>query len=189
MPGRRRDETPDTKLDELFGEVEPTGPGGGTVPGWRWVLRAAVQTFLVSAVAFTGLRLLGLAPSLPLILAVAGGAVLIRLAASSVREPRGRRPADLMRPSRHRAEPPPRVDGVVVAVRRWDRRLATTDSGLSASLGELADERLRQRHGITRASDPSRARALLGEPVWALLAAGTVTAAQAETAIRRLESM
>jgi hypothetical protein len=37
-------------------------------------------------------------------------------------------------------------------------------------LGELADERLRIHHGITRASDPRRARALLGEPLWLALA-------------------
>jgi hypothetical protein len=34
---------------------------------------------------------------------------------------------------------------------------------------ELTDERLRLRHGITRASDPRRARELLGEPLWQLL--------------------
>ncbi|TDC33474.1 hypothetical protein E1211_19085 [Micromonospora sp. 15K316] len=36
-------------------------------------------------------------------------------------------------------------------------------------LVELADERLRLRHGITRESDPVRARALLGERLWAFL--------------------
>ena len=37
-------------------------------------------------------------------------------------------------------------------------------------LAELTDERLRLKHGITRESDPRRARELLGEPLWALLA-------------------
>ena len=36
-------------------------------------------------------------------------------------------------------------------------------------IGELADERLRQRHGLTRASDPHRARQLLGEEAWQFL--------------------
>ena len=36
-------------------------------------------------------------------------------------------------------------------------------------LAELADERLRLRHGITRATDPRRARELLGDPMWAAL--------------------
>ncbi|MEU6206436.1 hypothetical protein ABZ814_22970 [Micromonospora musae] len=36
-------------------------------------------------------------------------------------------------------------------------------------LGELADERLRLRHGVTRESEPARARTLLGERLWAFL--------------------
>jgi hypothetical protein len=36
-------------------------------------------------------------------------------------------------------------------------------------LAELTDERLRLRHGITCASDPRRARELLGEPLWLVL--------------------
>jgi hypothetical protein len=36
-------------------------------------------------------------------------------------------------------------------------------------LAELTDERLRLRHGITRATDPRRARELLGDPLWAAL--------------------
>jgi len=191
MTGRHRDEPADTRLDDLFGEVESPRP---VRRASRWVLLGLLQTFVVTIVMYTLIRLIGLDPPFLLVLAVGGGVVLVRLAAVSVRPPRGHRPARFgaTRP----AEPPARADGVLVAIRRWDRRLANTDSGLSESLGELADERLRQRHGITRASDPDRARALLGEPVWALLgvgsdrtARGAVTPAQAETAIRRLESM
>jgi hypothetical protein len=36
-------------------------------------------------------------------------------------------------------------------------------------LGELADERLRLKHGVTRESDPARARSLLGERLWMFL--------------------
>ncbi|MFI6261958.1 hypothetical protein [Micromonospora sp. NPDC051006] len=36
-------------------------------------------------------------------------------------------------------------------------------------LGELADERLRLKHGVTRDSDPARARSLLGERLWTFL--------------------
>ena len=66
-------------------------------------------------------------------------------------------------------------DGMYEAVRRWDRRLewgATYPERfqytMTGRLAELVDERLRQRHGITRASDPARARALIGEDVWNL---------------------
>jgi hypothetical protein len=200
----------DAKLDDLLGEVEAPTPPTSRVG--RWALRGVVQTFVVTLIAYTLVRAIGLAPPFLLILSIAGGAVLVRLAAVSVKPPRGHRPTRLV--ATRAAEPPARADGVLAAVRHWDRRLAgtgrgPTEQGLSVALGELADERLRQRHGLTRASDPARARALLGEPVWALLGTGTVrervgersgsardrtrhstvTAAQAEMAIRRLESM
>ncbi len=61
-------------------------------------------------------------------------------------------------------------------MRRWEKALdkAHSDSDTYARnvlpvLGELADERLRLRHGLTRASDPRRARQLLGEEAWAVL--------------------
>jgi hypothetical protein len=40
---------------------------------------------------------------------------------------------------------------------------------VGAPIGELVDERLRQRHGITRETDPARAQAIVGENLWALL--------------------
>ena len=62
------------------------------------------------------------------------------------------------------------------AVARWDRRLdwGTTNaerfgSAVARRLGELADERLRQRYGLTRASDPARARDLPGDHAWAII--------------------
>jgi hypothetical protein len=188
-----RDEPADANLDDLLGEVEAPTPTPTRQFG-RWALRGVVQTFVVTLVVYTLARAVGLAPPFLLVFSVSAGAVLVRLAAVSVKPPRGNRPTRLV--AARPAEPPARADGVLAAVRHWDRRLADTgrgagDPGLGVALGELADERLRQRHGLTRASDPARARALLGEAVWALLGAGTstVTAAQAETAIRRLESM
>ena len=68
------------------------------------------------------------------------------------------------------------TDMVRVAVRRWEQRLDWSQSdpdrftgNLLPVLAELTDERLRLRHGLTRASDPRRARELLGEPLWQLL--------------------
>jgi NTP pyrophosphatase (non-canonical NTP hydrolase) len=66
---------------------------------------------------------------------------------------------------------------VRTAVRQWEHRLDWSQndgdrfsSNLLPVLSELTDERLRLKHGITRASDPRRARELLGEPLWQLLA-------------------
>lgn len=69
------------------------------------------------------------------------------------------------------------TDSLRTAVRRWEQQLEWSQSDPYAFsrnvlpvLAELTDERLRLRHGITRASDPRRARDLLGEPAWQLLA-------------------
>lgn len=68
-------------------------------------------------------------------------------------------------------------DGLGPAVHRWQARLRWDRAGLWRSgrtlhpgLAELVDERLRLRHGCTRASDPDRARTLLGERLWSYLA-------------------
>lgn len=68
------------------------------------------------------------------------------------------------------------ADGVRFAVARWDDRLTWGERDPSRfgtlvlpRLSDLVDERLRQRHGITRQGDPARARELLGDPLWTLL--------------------
>jgi hypothetical protein len=70
----------------------------------------------------------------------------------------------------------PQPDAMRRAVLRWEQRLAwhadapeTYDQQLRPVLRELADERLRQRHGVTIAADPRQARELLGEPLWGML--------------------
>lgn len=67
-------------------------------------------------------------------------------------------------------------DGLRFAVGRWESRLEwghdSADRfarGLQPRLAEIVDERLRLRHGVSRASDPVRARQLLGEPLWTFL--------------------
>ena len=69
-------------------------------------------------------------------------------------------------------------DGLVTATTRWDNRLSwvrlQNDKGQFARsvqprLIELVDERLRVRHGVVRGADPVRARALLGEQLWAFV--------------------
>ncbi|GLY01089.1 MULTISPECIES: hypothetical protein [Actinoplanes] len=67
-------------------------------------------------------------------------------------------------------------DALRAAVRRWELNLGRAHSdpdlytrNVLPVLAELTDERLRLRHGITRASDPRRARELLGEQLWTVL--------------------
>jgi hypothetical protein len=115
------------------------------------------------------------------LLAVGVGVMLWRWALSRVGEPDWLHARDLVRPAtvRRRLEPGDWYeggDGMAEAVRKWDRRLGWGDvdgqrwsRAVGQHLGELVDEMLRQRHGITRATQPERARAVLGERVWALL--------------------
>jgi hypothetical protein len=71
-------------------------------------------------------------------------------------------------------------DALRDSVNRWESRFVQSkgESGrfardLLPMIGEVADERLRLRHGLTRDTDPARARALLGEELWAFLTTST----------------
>jgi hypothetical protein len=77
-------------------------------------------------------------------------------------------------------EPAERVsggdDGFARALQRWRVRLSWDQAGLWRSsrtlhpaMADLVDERLRQRWGITRTGDPTRARAVLGDRLWSYL--------------------
>jgi hypothetical protein len=171
----------DSHLDELL-RYEDSAMELVDVPNtrpWRW--RALGFVLATSAVVYTLTRAGGLAVPLTLILAVVSAAVLVRRALGLVHEPLWLRASDLVRPpgGRRRIELGGWYegdDGVVAAVRRWDRRLdwGSTDTHrfnhtVPPRIGELVDECLRQRHSLTRASDPARARALLGEEIWTFL--------------------
>jgi hypothetical protein len=85
--------------------------------------------------------------------------------------PAPRRPAQAGSPDGQRG------DTLQQAVRRWERQLDwSKDDGerfsriVLPALAELTDERLRLRHGVTRESDPRRAREIMGEPLWQVLA-------------------
>lgn len=174
------------RLDDLLSAgVPPPPPMLSRESGRPWLVGAVLVGFLASAVIYMVLSLLGARVAYPLIAAACVGVALVRQAARAAGEPSWLRTRDLVRPLavRRRREPGSAYeggDGMAAAVRRWQRRLewgatgAIADPGrfartVGAPLGELVDERLRQRHGITRASDPERARAIVGENLWALL--------------------
>ncbi|MEW2539154.1 hypothetical protein [Micromonospora chalcea] len=169
-----------TSIDDLlsFGE-EPAGEdvrpsGGGRA---RLLLRTAAVTAAVVVVVVVGLRAVGL--KVPIWIIVAG--VLAVLAVRRVtaalspppppragaRAPAGEEPGTWNWSAR---------DALRTAINGWERPLDWSADNrerfterILPRLGELADERLRQRHGVTRESDPARARALLGEPLWTFL--------------------
>ncbi|QLQ39323.1 hypothetical protein [Micromonospora robiginosa] len=168
-----------TSIDDLLGSgEEPTGqaerPSGGRARG---LLRTVLVTAAVVAVILVVLRAVGL--RVPIWIVVAG--VLAVLAVRRVtaalspppppragaRVPAGEEPGTWNWSAR---------DALRTAINGWERPLDwCTDNRerfterVLPRLGELADERLRQRHGVTRESDPARARALLGEPLWTFL--------------------
>ena len=177
---RRTDRRSDAGIDDLLGfddgpaavEEEQARP----VSRVGWLVRNALVVGGATAGTVGALRLAG--AELPVLLVLAGFVALrwLMIVLDDVAPPA------VPRAHRRGAEGPGSgewaVDGLREAVRRWEARLdrvqdggAGGSSNLLATFAELADERLRLRHGITRASDPQRAGELLGEPLWQLLAA------------------
>jgi hypothetical protein len=169
-------------IDDLLGgagEERPAGPerrerrrGGRT----RTVLKFLATTAAITVVVVAVLRAVGLTVSLEVlvtgVLAVQAVHRVTRALAPPPPRPAGRL---------HSGEEPGTwnwgaSDALRAAVNRWSQPLEWSAGRpdrfrevVLPRLGELADERLRQRHGLTRDSDPARARALLGEPLWFFL--------------------
>lgn len=155
-------------IDDLFSGAETQRTAKPAAP-------VLVRTFSLLAIAavFTGLayvalRLMELAAPVPVLFAVA--LALCGLA----RLTKGLRPGPR---SRHAGftsqEAIPVPDGLKVAVNRWDTMLDWCHTDVSRfnrrvlpRLGELVDDRLRQKYGFTRASNPQGARQKLGDPLW-----------------------
>ncbi|REF35832.1 hypothetical protein DFJ64_1224 [Thermasporomyces composti] len=114
----------------------------------------------------------------PLILALVLAVLLGARIASGVRAP-----ARLASPVREDVEGPRYgvPDRPFADVRRWEQLLELVHGdgeyfrrSVLPAIGDLVDERLRTAHGITRASDPERARDILGHRVWTFLETGVV---------------
>jgi hypothetical protein len=168
----------DGRLDDLFGGgYEPPAeevprPAKRRSPVPRLIGEAAVIA-LTTVVITAGLRAGGVRIPLLLLVSALLGLRLVVWAASAVAPP----PAPKFRAPSNR-DKAATADSLRSSVKRWERNLqqAQADPDLYARnvlpvLGELTDERLRLRHGLTRASDPRRARELLGEPLWTALSA------------------
>ena len=164
-------------LDDLFSSGdEPRAETVEAVERSRPVaLRLAGNALLIAAattVTVAGLRSAGMRTSILLIVAAFIGLRLIMLAVSQVAPPA----LPKRRNGSAASASGPHGDALRAAVRRWEQNLsrAHADADLYSRnvlpvLAELTDERLRLRHGVTRASDPRRARELLGDPLWAAL--------------------
>lgn len=167
-----------TSLDELLERGEQAArPGRTAGSALRRQLRWAVKAVPAAAALGAALTVVMLMLGFELWYPVAAAAILAGLVLH-------RRVAGLAAPrpvpqvgSLERDPDRPDPDGLVPALLQWHARLRWDRAGrcrsgrtLQPSLAELVDERLRQRHGFTRTSDPDRARALLGERLWWYLA-------------------
>ncbi|GAA1626160.1 hypothetical protein ACFQY4_04145 [Catellatospora bangladeshensis] len=171
-----RNDLDDTSLHDLLGgfSAGPERPVVARAPrtaSTRWLSFAAF-TAGWTAVGWIVLEVSSLTMPLPLVFAVALTLVGVWRMARSLKAPLPPR-----RAGRSTAEDQSEVtDGLRLAVARWETILewSHTDGArfqrrVQPRLAELVDERLRQRHGVNRATEPERARRLLGDPLWTFL--------------------
>jgi hypothetical protein len=172
-------------LDDLFASAdepqveEPVEVEERAPSRVAWALRNLLLIAVATVVTVAGLRSAGIDVSLLLIISAFVALRLLMLAVSEVAPP------SIPKAARRRANSADDdglyrwagTDSLRAAVRRWEQRLEWSQSDPNSFsrnvlpvLAELADERLRLRHSLTRASDPRRARELLGEPLWLVLA-------------------
>jgi hypothetical protein len=188
-------------LDELFSArdepmAEEAEPAVKKRSKLLWVVLNGALVAAATTVTMAALRAGDLSISVVVVAAAFIGLRLILLAVSWVKPP----PLPKRRTGgAGRGAEGPGADALRAAVRRWELNLdrAHADPDLYSRnvlpvLAELTDERLRLRHGITRATDPRRARELLGDPLWAALhdpGRRTPKARELETYVDALERL
>ncbi|MFF5174442.1 hypothetical protein ACFY3U_17625 [Micromonospora sp. NPDC000089] len=168
-----------TGIDDLlsFGEEAAPTDDRRRAGRARGVLRFLAVAAAVTAVVLVGLRAVGLQVTVWIVVAGVLAVLAVRRVTAAlspppppragVRAPAGEEPGSWNWRSQ---------DALRAAVNGWERPLDWSSGNrerfaerVLPRLGELADERLRLRHGVTRESDPDRARSLLGEQVWTFL--------------------
>lgn len=173
-----RDDT--TSIDELLRhEEEAPAAAGRSRSELGWAVRTVAYAAALAALGVLLLRFFGVGVPYVLAFTVVLALLVQRRLVRQVAAPPPPRAARIRLGSAHEDEVSYQwgtVDGLRSAVVRWESRLEWShdsadrfDRAARQRLAELADERLRQRHGITRGGDPARARALLGEPLWTFL--------------------
>ncbi|GAA1816271.1 hypothetical protein HC028_10200 [Planosporangium flavigriseum] len=172
----------DVGIDELLGvpadaEVEVRPAKAATLGP----LRAAGIALIIAGAAYAVLLAAGFKIPYILLFAMSFALLILWRALRVVEAPRlsvGAPP----RPAA-RIDPTQVADGMQLALGRWETRLSWSEqdpqrfiADVRPRLADIADERLRQRHGVTRADDPWRARELMGERLWTFLFAPLASA-------------
>jgi hypothetical protein len=139
-------------------------------------LRSVLFSAAAAGAAYAVLLPLGFKVPYPLLFSGFFALVSLRRALRAVAAPG--RPVDVrpVAPMIGGVDPDDLSDGIRLAMGHWDTRLSWTErapdrfeSTVRPRLAEIADERLRQRHGVTRATDGRRAREIMGERLWTFL--------------------
>nr|WP_231925501.1 hypothetical protein [Micromonospora purpureochromogenes] len=160
-----------------FEEEPPPRAGRQRGGRARAVLRTLAVAAAATAVVLAVLRAVGLQVSIWIVVAGVLAVLAVRRVTAALspppppraggRAPAGEEPGSYNWGAR---------DALRSAINGWERPLDWCSGRperfaerVLPRLAELADERLRQRHGLTRESDPARARTLLGEPLWTFL--------------------
>jgi hypothetical protein len=165
-------------IDDLLGYEEEAPAAGPVRTGTGAVVKAVLLGAAVTAAVVGGLRLAGIVVPIALVAVGVGALLALRHILRLVAPPAGglaRATTDLYEAG-DAVYHWPTPDAMRRAVVRWEQRLTwhgdtpgTFDAHLRPALRELVDERTRQHDGFTIDSDPARARAVLGEPLWGVL--------------------
>jgi len=164
----------EARLDELLHYDEEAAGGVRREATGVWLAKLVLLAVVLAGLLVMFARLIGV--GLPFGLTLSGILALLLLRRVVAQVPAVPPPRPRLRVPEAVSNPP--RDGLAVAASRWNTRLNWTQSDPEAfsrnirpAIADLADERLRQRHGITRTSEPARARELLGDPLWTFLTA------------------
>ncbi|WP_213452850.1 hypothetical protein [Rhizomonospora bruguierae] len=163
-------------IDDLLEDPEEgeQRPGrAGSAAGW--IAKSAFAAAIGALIVLLVLRAGGVTLPFALLFAAAYALLVLRRVLREVQPapvPRARR-----RATRDESEYMFGTgDALRSALSRWENRLAWVrddaprfTSKVRDQIAETVDERLRQRHGISRAADPVRARQMLGERLWRFL--------------------
>jgi hypothetical protein len=155
-------------LDDLF-DGNPDAPvSPRDRPGFVRLISLLAYTMVITVLVYVALRAFELDVPLPVLFLSAITLVGTWRLAAQVRPPLASRQAGRFQEEREQVP-----DGLLLAVSRWDTMMdwSHTDAArfnrkVLPRLAEVVDERLRQRHGIDRANDPTKARTILGDPLW-----------------------
>jgi hypothetical protein len=160
---------------DLETDVDAPGSGRGAAVA-RQVFRAVLVAALCAGALDVVLLPLGVKVPYPLLFSFFFALVVLRRALRQVAAPRLRLGAVPTTAPGTRIDPTDLPDGMQLALGRWDARLSWSErdpprfnTAVRSRMAEIVEERLRQHHGFTAASDPRRAGELMGERLWTFL--------------------